>query len=166
MLFTACNRGNGISSGTGGWPPVSSSPANVSSSLDVVKIKTNGVSIPAGGQDDAIVSLTISQGFHINGNPATFSYLIATELEAGNGFGVVTAGKPVYPAAQKKRFQFAEEPLAVYEDTVDLKLPLRAASKTTKQPLSLAISVRVQACDQEKCYPPGTLNAMIPIEVK
>jgi hypothetical protein len=112
------------------------------------------------------VTLTILPGFHINANPATFPYLIATELEAGNGFGVITAGKPVYPPAQKKRFQFAEEPLAVYEDTVNIKLPLSAASKTTREPISFAISVTVQACDQEKCYPPGRLNAMIPVEVK
>jgi len=142
------------------------SPQPVSSSLDVVKIKDENVSVAIGGHADATVLLSISPGFHINANPATFPYLIATELEVGNGFGIITAGKPVYPTAQKKRFKFAEQPLAVYENEVRLTLPLHATPKATKGPVSLAISVTVQACDEEKCYPPGRLNAMIPVEVK
>ncbi|PYS41898.1 MAG: hypothetical protein DMF71_10395 [Acidobacteria bacterium] len=92
--------------------------------------------------------------------------MIATELEVGNEFGIITAGKPVYPTSQKIRFKFAEQPLAVYENEVRLTLPLHATPKATKGPVSLAISVTVQACDEEKCYPPGRLNAMIPVEVK
>lgn len=167
LLFAGCNRGGGISSGTGGWPPRSSSPTTViSSSLDVVKIKTESVVITIGGNADAVVLLAISPGFHVNANPATFPYLIATELEVGNGYDTITAGKPAYPVAQKRRFRFAEEPLAVYEDEVKLTLPLRTTPKATKGLVSLPISVTVQACDEEKCYPPGRLNTMIAIEVK
>jgi Disulphide bond corrector protein DsbC len=163
VFFSGCNR-----PGTSGGSPATSgsSPEPVSSSLDVVKIKAESVAIALGGNADATVVLAISPGFHINANPATFPYLIATALEVGNGYGMITAGKPVYPVAQKRRFKFAEQPLAVYEDEVRLTLPLRATPKATKGPVSLPISVMVQACDEEKCYPPGRLNAMIPVEVK
>jgi hypothetical protein len=163
VFFSGCNR-----PGTSGGSPATSgsSPRPVSSSLDVVKIKADSVAIAVGGNADATVVLAISPGFHVNANPATFPYLIATELEVGNGFDMITAGKPLYPAAQRRRFKFAEQPLAVYEDEVKLTLPLRATSKATKGPVSLPISVTVQACDEEKCYPPGRLNAMIPVEVK
>lgn len=165
VFLAACS---GSRQGTsGGSPPTSgSSPEPVSSSLDVVKIKAESVAIAPGGNTDAMVVLAVSPGFHINANPATFPYLIATELEVGNGFGRITAGKPLYPAAQKRRFKFAEQPLAVYEEEVKLILPLRATPKAIKGPVSLTISVTVQACDEEKCYPPGRLNAMIPVEVK
>lgn len=166
VVFLAACSGRRL--GTSGGPPATagSSPAPVSSSLDVVKIKSESVSIAPGGNADATVVLTVSPGFHINANPATFPYLIATELEVGNGYGRITAGKPVYPAAQKRRFKFAEQPLAVYEGEVRLTLALRAMPKATKGPVSLPISVMVQACDEEKCYPPGWLNAMVPVEVK
>jgi hypothetical protein len=163
VFFSGCNR-----PGTGGGSPATagSSPKPVSSSVDVVKIKAESVAIAPGDNADATVVLAISPGFHINANPATFPYLIATELEVGNGFGRITAGKPVYPVAQKRQFKFAEQPLAVYEDEVRLTLPLRATPTATKGPVSLPISVMVQACDEEKCYPPGRLNTMVPVEVK
>jgi len=163
LVVSNCSRPEPIA-GTQATPGFSPQP--IFSSLDVVKIKTEGVAIAIGGNVDATVHLSISPGFHINANPATFPYLIATELEVGNGFGMITAGKPVYPIAQKKRFKFAEQPLAVYEGEVRLTLPLLATPKAAKGPVSLPISVTVQACDEEKCYPPGRLNAMIQVEAK
>ena len=65
-----------------------------------------------------------------------------------------------------RRFKFAEEPLAVYEDEVKLTLPLRTTPKATQGTISLPISVTVQACDNEKCYPPANLSAAISVEVK
>jgi len=165
VFLAACRTSQPATSG--GSPAVAgSSPAPIFSSLDVVKVKPDSVAITVGGNADASVFLAISPGFHVNANPATFPYLIATELEVGNGFGMITAGKPVYPVAQTRRFKFAEEPLAVYEDEVKLTLPLRAMPKATKGSVSLPISVTVQACDEEKCYPPGRLNAMIPVEIR
>ncbi len=156
---------HGIHSGTGGWPPPSSpSPAGISSSADVVKVRAADVSIPAGGNVDATVTLSISPGYHINANPATFSYLIPTAVNPGKTEGII-AGKPVYPAGQKKKFQFAEEPLAVYEGELQITLPLRAGTNITR-PVRLPISVTVQACDHEKCYPPATLDATVTVNVK
>ncbi len=140
-------------------PSSSPAQAGISSSLDVVKISSPEIKITANGSAEAIVILTISPGYHINANPATFSYLIPTAVSPGKAEGII-AGKPVYPAAQKKKFQFAKEPLAVYEGEVQIKLPLRAGISVAR-PGWLPISVTVQACDDEKCYPPATLNAMI-----
>jgi hypothetical protein len=130
-----------------------------------VKIKAESVAIAPGGNADATVVLAISPGFHINANPATFSYLIATELSPGKAGGI-SVGAPAYPAAEKKKFQFAEQPLAVYEGEVPIKLSLRADKNATAGPRSLPITVRVQACDNEKCFPPATVDASISVEVK
>ena len=138
---------------------------NVRSSADVVKVRATATSIPAGGSNDAIVILSISPGFHVNANPATFSYLIATEVTSGGTQGIST-GKSVYPVPEKKKFQFAEEPLAVYEGEAPIRVPLRAEANAAKGARSLPINVRVQACDQEKCFAPDTMHATIPVEVK
>lgn len=130
-----------------------------------MKVRAASVSFPAGGQIDANVLLSISSGFHVNANPATFSYLIATEVTPGKAEGI-SAGKPGYPGAVKKKFQFAEQPLAVYEGEILIKLPLRAEKNAATGPRSLPIAVRVQACDDEKCFPPATVNAAIAVEVK
>jgi len=144
----------------------SSAPAQagISSSADVVKVRTADVSIRVGGSAEATLTLSISPGYHINANPATFSYLIPAAVNPGKTEGII-AGKPVYPAGQKKKFQFAEEPLAVYEGEVQITLPLRAGTNIAR-PGRLPISVTVQACDHEKCYPPAPLDATITVNVK
>ena len=155
-----------IHSGTDdGHPSSSPAQAGISSSANVVKVRAADISIPAGGNADATVTLTISPGYHVNANPATFAYLIPTAINPGKAEGII-AGKPIYPAAQKKKFQFAEEPLAVYEGEVQIRLPLRAEANAGKGARSLLVDVRVQACDSEKCYAPDTLKTLIVVDVK
>jgi len=160
-----CNRGsNGITSGTGGSPPSSATPGQVSSSAEVVKITTDTLLASAGASSEAVVKLAITPGYHVNANPATYPYLIATEVKPGNSEGI-TAGAPTYPTAMKQKFEFAEEPLAVYEGNIEIKLPLKI-SATSPGERTLPITVRIQACDTEKCFPPATINTKIPVEVK
>ena len=146
--------------------PSSTSPApGIYSSADIVKAPSTAASVPAGGNVDATVTLSISAGFHVNANPATFSYLIPTEVTTGTIEGI-TAGKPVYPVAVKRKFQFANEPLAVYEGNAQIRLPLRAEKNAAKGVRSLPVYVRVQACDREQCFPPATLTTTMAVEVK
>jgi hypothetical protein len=109
--------------------------------------------------------ISISPGFHVNANPATFSYLIATEVTAGKIAGIAV-GTPSYPTAKKKKFQFAEQPLAVYEGDVPIKLNLRAEKGALAGTQSLPITVKVQACDEQQCFPPATLNSSISVTLK
>jgi len=153
-------------------PPIAGAPpANASSSPDikgsanVVKVQAANVTISSGGNAEATVTLSISSGFHVNANPATFSYLIPTQVTAGTTEGL-TVSKPVYPAGVKRTFQFSNEPLAVYEGDAQIKLPLRAEANAAKGARSLPLSIIVQACDHEQCFPPATLNATTAIEVK
>jgi hypothetical protein len=142
-----------------------STPAQVSSSADVVKITAADLTVNAGQSVSAEIKLSIKPGFHVNANPPTFSYLIPTEVTAGKVEGV-TVGKPAYPAAVKKKFQFADQPLAVYEGDALVTLPISVPAGTAKGPRSLPITLRVQACDEQQCFPPATLNATIQVEVK
>ena len=160
-VFAGCSQGP--DSKTGG--PPATSPTPVSTSADVVKLRPESISIPAGGDLDAKVLVSISPGFHINANPATFPYLIATELTTGKTEGL-TVGVPVYPAAVKRKFQFEPQPLAVYEGDAPINLTLRADKTAGAGSRSLSITVRIQACDEEKCYPPATLSSTIPVTVK
>src|SRR5262249_46158358 len=136
-----------------------------SSSAEVVKVTTDAVHASPGSSANAFVRLSITHGYHVNANPATYSYLIATEVQPGNSedLGV---GMLIYPTATKQKFEFAEDPLAVYEGNVEIKLLLKINATVTTGERSLPITVRVQACDMEKCFPPATINATIPVEVK
>lgn len=156
--FSGCSNPNRNQGSTGG----SSIPPKVRSSKDVVRIGGSGGGLSAPGNLTVDVPIVIETGYHVNANPATFSYLIPTEVtvEKGQGF---EAGKPIYPVAEKKKFQFADEPLAVYEGETKIGLPVRA---TRSGSLQLPVSVRVQACNQEECFPPDILHTTIVVEVK
>lgn len=162
IAFAACSGG---APKTGEGSPATSSPAGVSSAADVVKITSPQVTVDAGSSLDAVIKLSIKSGYHINANPPTFSYLIPTEVTAGKAEGI-TPGKPVYPAGEMRKFQFADQPLSVYQGDARVTLPLRVVGSAAKGAQTLPITVRVQACDDQQCYPPTTLNATIQVEVK
>jgi hypothetical protein len=154
------NSSNGASTSQSNEAQTKTPPA------DVVRATVNEVEIVAGNASEASVQLNIANGYHINGNPPTFSYLKATELQVEAAPGI-TVGQPVYPPAIKKKFAFAQDqPLAVYEGEVSIKLPLRADSKAAKGERKLDASLRIQACDDQACYPPRTVKLNIPLKVQ
>jgi Disulphide bond corrector protein DsbC len=170
IALASCRRET--QSGTYATP--SASPAPISSSKQVVKLSSLPVSIPANGSAEAVVTLSISAGYHINSNPATFPYLIATEIQhISDPDEGIQMGKPIYPIAEHKKFDFSpEKPLAVYEGEVTIKLPLSVGSAAHAYASlakgwqgSFPINARVQACDNEKCFPPDTLEGSIRVTI-
>lgn len=151
----------------------SSAPAAASPSPGTRKITSAGVvnaqpqttEISAGGSGNAVVRLVIEKGFHVNANPPSFPYLIATELEIKPAEGI-TVGKVTYPSAKTGKFAFSEEPLAVYEGETELKAELRVDKGAATGNRSLNAVLRIQACDDQVCYPPGKIDVQIPVTVK
>ena len=136
-------------------------PSDVSSSAQVVKVVSHFIPKAAGAP--ANVELEITPGFHVNANPATFPYLIATEVQPGKVDGI-TVGKIAYPPGVAQKFAFADEPLSVYEGKVTIPISLSVAPDAKGQRM-LPLKLRVQACDNEKCLPPASLDSAIAINI-
>jgi hypothetical protein len=162
MTFTGCSKG-----------PASDVIITSQSTPEVKKVTSAGVvnaqpqtaEITAGESGEAVVRLVIQNGYHLNANPPTFPYLIATALEIKPSEGV-TVGKVTYPPPVTGTFAFSEKPLAVYEGTTQLKAELKADKATPKGNRSLPAILRIQACDDQVCYPPGTIDLQIPVAIK
>ena len=162
LCLTGCSRSKPSTSESGVG---ASQPGQPRHSVDVVKAAAKDVIIKAGAEGDAIVQLTIQNGYHVNANPPTFAYLKATELELPPGAGV-SVSFIVYPNPLTKTFSFAEKPLAVYEGVTDIKARLKVDKSTKPGQHDLPAKVQVQACDNQVCYAPGTLEITIPLIVK
>ena len=160
-VTAACSRSKPPSS----EPGTTSQPAQPRHSVDVVKATARDVTIKAGSEGEAVVQLTIQNGYHVNANPPTFSYLKATELELPQSPGV-SVSFIVYPNPLTKTFAFAEKPLAVYEGATNIKAKLKVDKSTKPGQHDLPAKVQVQACDNQVCYAPGTLEITIPLVVK
>jgi hypothetical protein len=139
------------------------SPRTTSES--VVKAEPQAVEILSGGSAEAVVRVAIQHGYHINANPPSFPYLKATELEISPADGV-SPGVITYPKAITKKFPFAEGPLAVYEGETELKATLKADKSAKPGQRSISARLRIQACDEQVCYPPGALALAIPVNIK
>lgn len=167
--FAACSRSdqqtadvstsNRASSASPGAPQVSGQ-----TSPDVVRASAAAVSIRAGSSVEAAVELAITNGYHINANPATYPYLIPTKLDIAPEPGI-KAGAPVYPTPLTKKFSFDEKPLAVYEGVARIKLPLDVEQSTAKGARTLRAHIRVQPCNDQACFPPRTIEAVIPLTI-
>ena len=163
-LTTSCNRAKEQAASSSDSGATGKTKA-LRHSVDVVKATVKEVSIKAGGEGDAIVQLSIENGYHVNANPPTFPYLIPTELQLPQSRGVTT-NLVVYPNALTKTFPFAEKPLAVYEGVIDIKAKLKVDKTTKPGQHDLPAKLQVQACDNQVCYAPGTLEVTIPLIVK
>ena len=172
LAFTACYQSENATKQTANTSasPSSTESENASASktppADVVRAEASNVEIKSGGAGEASVKLTVANGYHINANPPSFPYLKATELTVEPGAGV-TPGKPVYPAGVSRQFAFSKEgPLSVYEGETAIKLPLNVAGNAKKGAQNLKGHLRIQACNEEACFPPRTIEMPVPVTVK
>jgi hypothetical protein len=134
-------------------------------SENVVRVEAPPVELNAGALTEATVRLNVDEGYHINANPATFPYLIATQLDIPKADGISVAFIS-YPTPLNKKFSFADELLAVYEGQAELKVALLADKGARHGQTSIPAKLRIQACDDQVCYPPGTIDVWIPVTVK
>ena len=130
-----------------------------------MKVTPEELTLAKGASGDAIVHLQIQNGYHINANPATFPYLIPTNLAITAASGV-SVEFITYPDPLSKTFSFADAPLKVYEGDTLVKAKLKAAPSAETGKHNLSAKLRVQACDDQVCYAPGTIDVTIPVAVK
>ena len=164
LALTACSRSNQKSPGEFAAKSPGATQTGKVSSVSVVKVTTQPVALPVNGSGEAVVRITIQPGYHINANPPTYSYLKATELELPESEGV-SVGFIKYPKPITMKFSFAEKPLDVYEGEMELMVLLKAARSSKQGNHSLTGKLRIQACDDQVCYPPGLLEVMIPVTI-
>ncbi|HKG59234.1 MAG TPA: protein-disulfide reductase DsbD domain-containing protein [Pyrinomonadaceae bacterium] len=134
-------------------------------SVDVVKATPQETTIAPGESGVVPVRLQIKNGYHVNANPPSQSYLKATEIElkAAEGIGVESI---TYPDPLLKTFAFSETPLKVYEGETELKIHLKADKSASPGKHNLSAKLRVQACDDKVCYAPGAMDLTVPVNVK
>ena len=135
-------------------------------STGVVKVSADELTLGKGESGTANVRLQIQPGYHVNANPATFRYLIATQLEITPAAGV-SVDFVTYPDPLTKTFSFsADAPLKVYEGETIVKAMLKADGSAQTGKHNLSAKLRVQACDDKVCYAPGALDVTVPVNVK
>ena len=138
--------------------------AMAQTSASVVKVSAAPVKIKRGSLGTGTVTLTIDNGYHINSNRPTEEFLIATALKLEMPKGLLAKGV-VYPRAKMQKFAFSPKALAVYDGQVILKFKAQAASIAAGTH-TIKGKLTIQACNDEACLRPQTVDVSIPIEVQ
>ena len=111
------------------------------------------------------VVMKIRPGFHVNAREKSEDYLIATDLRADVPVGF-KAGEVLYPRGTLRTFAFSKDkPLNVYTDTVTVRLPLTALANAPLGTQHVPLKLRYQACSNEICLPPVTLELDATLDV-
>ena len=119
------------------------------SSAAVVKTGTD--------RDEIVVTLQIEDGYHVNANPASYDYLIATSV----AFDGLTPTLLRYPEATLFKPSFAPAGLKVYEGKVTLEASFPKGTVATDREISAVVST--QACNSEICLPPAKLTVTVTV---
>src|SRR5689334_1652272 len=102
-----------------------------------------------------VVTATIEPGWHVNAHQPRDQFLIPTTLDvtppAGIGVGTVEYPKPV-----ERKLAFSDDPLLLYEGTIELRAPLTGSGSGRFE-----ARLRYQACDDTRCLPPATLALVL-----
>ena len=167
LLCSACAPSNpppaANANAPGATPAAASSPA-ATPEPQILRASAQEARLPAGGGGEAVVRLDIADGWHVNANPPSDKFYIGVEVQAQAVEGV-EPGRPIYPPAQTKRFGFSPDPLAVYEGSVSVRLPLRAGAGAAKGSRPVRGRVRYQPCNDRECLPPRTVEVELPVTV-
>ena len=121
--------------------------------------------VKRGSSVQVAVVLDVDEGYHINSNRPAEKYLIPTTLKIERTAGLITT-PVIYPKAKLQRFEFSQKPLSVFEGKAVLKLTARALVSLATGSQALKGKLTVQACNNQQCLRPQTIDVSIPLQVE
>jgi len=100
--------------------------------------------------DELVVSIKLSDGWHINSDAPLQDYLIPTQLNN-------VAGRPLadvaYPESKTRTLGFQRSALSLFEDSFELTAQWPGHEDSN----SVVVNLQLQACNDEICLAPETL---------
>jgi hypothetical protein len=106
------------------------------------------------------VAIEIPQAWHINSNRPKSKELIPTQLKLSDRATGWQLGPVTYPNDSMQQLAFQSEPLAVYENKIQLQALLEKSDPTANN-APLPVELTLQACNNEICLPPEQITLRI-----
>lgn len=130
-------------------------------SVDVISAQD---SVTAGSEVQFAIAMDIDEGWHLNAHNPPLDYLIGVELEMATSDRAIVSDIQ-YPEPLQKKFSFAEEILDVYEGTSYVVLKAKSGNNLEEGTHTLEGELTIQACSDEVCLPPNTVELEFPFTV-
>lgn len=122
------------------------------------------VTVKRGAAVEAKLDVSLQPGFHVNSDKPDDEYLIPLRLRWEQG--PLAPVEIVYPAAEHKKYSYSEKPLAVFAQRFQIVTRFKAAAGAPPGPGILTGKLRYQACAEDRCYPPRTVDVKLPYTIE
>ena len=122
------------------------------------------VAAKRGAAAQAKIVVELQPGYHVNSNTPSEEYLIPLKL-TWTPAALEPTGT-VYPKAKKEKYAFSEQPLSVFTGNFELVTNFKVAAAAQRGPGVLLGKLRYQACNNNACFPPKTVEVRLPYEVQ
>jgi len=122
------------------------------------------VQVVAGGLVEVQISVTLTNGYHLQANPASGDYLVPTRLELKAPKGV-TVGKIIYPSGKPYRLNGADKDLDTYDGNFKIGVLLKSPSAARPGKRILQGRLYYQACDSKTCLFPTSVPLSLTVNV-
>jgi hypothetical protein len=113
---------------------------------------------------EARVSFQLPNGYHVNSNTPNEDYLIPLRLKWGEG--PLVAVEVLYPKPEQKSYSFSTKPVSVFTGSFQIVTKFKVAANASAGPGIVAGKVHYQACSDDTCYRPATLEIPLTYEIR
>lgn len=121
--------------------------------------------IKRGGTTSAEIAVRLRSGFHVNSHRPNDEYLIPLRLRWDEA-GTIKAVEITYPKPELRRYGFSDKPVSVFTGDFSIVTRFRAGAEAPAGAGVLAGKLRYQACNENSCLPPRTVEVRLPYEIR
>ena len=120
-----------------------------------------------GRELDAIVTVTIQDGWHVYANPTGVAEMKPTTLGLDSKVQpTVSLVKVFYPAGDAKVLSsLGNEKIALYEGKVEFKARVKISEQARAGTVAVPLNLFYQACNDRVCQAPAQLEILLKITV-
>ncbi len=121
------------------------------------------VSVRRGENVEAVVTFHLRAGYHVNSNAPNEDYLRPLRLKWEPG--TLAASEVVYPKAEQRNYSFSAKPVAVFTGDFRVVTRFKADASAPPGPGVVIGKLSYQACNENTCFRPATLEVRLPFEI-
>jgi len=122
------------------------------------------VSAKRGAALEVKTAALLKSGYHVNSNTPSESYLIPLRLTWEPG--PLQAVEVIFPKPHMEKYEFSPNPLSVFTGDFELTTKFKVAANAVTGPGMALGKLRYQACNNNSCLPPKTVEIKLPVVVQ
>ena len=109
-------------------------------------------------------AVLLKSGYHVNSNTPSEKYLIPLRLTWEPS--ALEAVEVVFPKPHMEKYEFSSIPLSVFTGDFELVTRFKVSANATNGPGMALGKLRYQACNNNSCLPPKTVEIRLPVVVQ